>query len=189
MVGIQRHPSHPDASGLVSTLLTPHKKRTPWNGRAVTSSPKDASLDSISRTLAQVVRLTSSRSLFARQAAAAGVGLTQPSYALLRALIDNGPLAMGALARSTHMDMGMATRQVTSLVDAGLVTRNPDPADLRVALVTVTSQGRRVAGKLLGVRIGHLQRALADWTEAELDQFDRFLTRFVADSLATPIDD
>lgn len=56
--------------------------------------------------------------------------------------------------------------------------------------MTVTSQGRRVAGKLLGVRIGHLQRALADWTEAELDQFDRLLTRFVADSLATPpIDD
>ena len=155
----------------------------------MTSSPKNDSLDSISRTLAQVVRLTSSRSLFARQASAAGVSLTQPSYALLRALIDNGPLAMGALARGAHMDLGMATRQVTSLVDAGLVTRNPDPADARVALVTVTPQGRRVAGKLLGVRIGHLQRALAGWTEAELEQFDRFLTRFVADSLVTPIDD
>jgi len=159
------------------------------NGRAVASSPKDESLDSISRTLAQVVRLTSSRSLFARQASAAGVSLTQPSYALLRVLIDGGPLAMGALARSAHMDMGMATRQVTSLVDAGLVTRSPDPADLRVALVAVTPQGRRVAGKLLGVRIGHLQRALVDWTEDELEQFDRFLARFVADSLVTPIDD
>ncbi|MEZ0359749.1 MarR family winged helix-turn-helix transcriptional regulator [Mycobacterium sp. SA01] len=155
----------------------------------MTSSPKDESLDSISRSLAQVVRLTSSRSLFARQAGAAGVGLTQPSYALLRILLDSGPLPMGALARGAHMDLGMATRQVTSLVDAGLVTRNPDPTDLRVALVAVTPQGRREAGKLLDVRVGHLRRALSGWTEAELDQFDRFLIRFVADSLGTPIDD
>lgn len=153
------------------------------------SSPKNESLDSISRTLAQVVRLTSSRSLFARQARAAGVDLTQPSYALLRVLIDGGPLAMGALARGAHMDVGMATRQVTALVDAGLVTRTPDPADARVAVVAVTRQGQRVAGRLQDARRRHLQRALAGWTAEELDQFDAFLTRFVADSIATPIDD
>lgn len=153
------------------------------------SSPKNESLDSISRTLAQVVRLTSSRSLFARQARAAGVDLTQPSYALLRALIDGGPLAMGALARSAHMDVGMATRQVTALVDAGLVTRTPDPADARVAVVAITREGRRVAGRLQDARRRHLQRALAGWTAEELDQFDAFLIRFVADSITTPIDD
>jgi DNA-binding MarR family transcriptional regulator len=146
-------------------------------------------LDSISRKLAQVVRLTSSRSLFARQATAAGVALTQPSYALLRGLIDNGPLPMGELARGAHMDVGMATRQVTALADAGLVTRNPDPADLRVSLVAVSKQGRRVAGKLQDMRRDHLHRALSGWTLAELDQFDQFLIRFVADSMATPIDD
>ncbi|GAY16821.1 MarR family winged helix-turn-helix transcriptional regulator [Mycobacterium sp. shizuoka-1] len=155
----------------------------------MTSSAKDESLDSISRSLAQVVRLTSSRSLFARQAAAAGVSLTQPSYALLRVLIDGGPVAMGVLARGAHMDVGMATRQVTALVDAGLVTRKPDPADLRVSLVAVTPNGRRVAGKLQDVRRGHLRRALSGWTTAELDQYADFLTRFVADSVATPIDD
>jgi DNA-binding MarR family transcriptional regulator len=184
MVGIQRHPPHREIVGLVSTLLT--LRRT---DRAVASSPKDESLDSISRTLAQVVRLTSSRSLFARQATAAGVTLTQPSYALLRVLIDDGPLPMGALARGAHMDVGMATRQVTALVEAELVTRKPDPADLRVSLVAVTKQGRRVAGKLQDMRRRHLQRALSGWTTAELDQFDQFLIRFVADSTTTPIDD
>jgi DNA-binding MarR family transcriptional regulator len=155
----------------------------------LTSSPKDEALDSISRTLAQVVRLTSSRSLFARQATAAGVALTQPSYALLRVLIDAGPLAMGALARAAHMDVGMATRQVTALVDAGLVTRKPDPADLRVSLVGVTRQGQRAATSLQAGRRDHLQRALADWTDDELDQFAQFLIRFVDDSITTPIDD
>jgi DNA-binding MarR family transcriptional regulator len=107
----------------------------------------------------------------------------------LRVLIDDGPLPMGALARGAHMDVGMATRQVTALVDAELVTRKPDPADLRVSLVAVTKQGRRVAGKLQDMRRRHLQRALSGWTTAELDQFDQFLIRFVADSTTTPIDD
>jgi MarR family len=61
--------------------------------------------------------------MFARQASAADVDLSQPSYVLLRTLIDEGPLPMGALARIAHMDMGMATRQVSGLVETGLVTR------------------------------------------------------------------
>ena len=152
------------------------------------SSPKNESLDSISRTLARVMRVSGSRSMFARQAAAAGVGLTQPSY-LLRVLIDDGPLAMGALARAAQMDVGMATRQVGALVEAGLVTRDPDPADARVSLVAPTERGRRVAGSLQDVRRRHLQRALSGWTAAELQEFDRLLTRFFDDSVGTPIDD
>ncbi len=152
-------------------------------------SPKKDSLDSISRTLAQVMRLSGSRSMFARQAAAAGVVLTQPSYVLLRLLIDVGPLAMGALARAAHMDVGMATRQVSSLVDAKLVTREPDPVDARVSLVAVTEKGRQVAGSLQDVRRRHLQRALSGWRAAELAEFDGMLRRFLEDSVGTPIDE
>ena len=152
-------------------------------------SPKKDSLDSISRSLAQVMRLGGSRSMFARQAAAAGVELTQPSYVLLRLLIDIGPLATGALARAAHMDVGMTTRQVSALVDAKLVTRKADPTDARVSLVTVTQRGRRAAGALQDVRRGHLQRSLSGWRAAELAEFDRMLRRFLDDSLSTPIDE
>jgi DNA-binding MarR family transcriptional regulator len=127
--------------------------------------------------------------MFARQAAAAGVVLTQPAYVLLRVLIDEGPQSMGALARSAHMDVGMATRQVSSLVDAELATREPDPADARVTLIAVTRTGRRVAGSLQEVRRRHLHRALSGWTGPELAEFDRLLTRFFGDSVDTPIDD
>ncbi len=127
--------------------------------------------------------------MFARQAAAAGVVLTQPAYVLLRVLIDEGPQSMGALARAAHMDVGMATRQVSSLVDAKLATREPDPADARVTLIAVTRTGRRVAGSLQEIRRRHLHRALSGWTGAELAEFDRLLTRFFDDSVDTPIDD
>ncbi len=126
--------------------------------------------------------------MFARQAAVADVDLSQPSYVLLRTLIDEGPLSMGGLARLAHMDMGMATRQVSALVDAELVERQPDPADGRVSLVAATTDGQRVAGSLQDVRRRHLQRALSGWSAAELEEFDRLLTRFLADTTATSID-
>jgi hypothetical protein len=54
----------------------------------VAMSDRQASLDAINHTLARVMRLSGSRSMFARQAAAADVDLSQPSYVLLRTLID-----------------------------------------------------------------------------------------------------
>jgi len=149
---------------------------------------RQESLDSINHTLARVMRLSGSRSMFARQAEAADVDLSQPSYVLLRSLIDAGPLPMGGLARVAHMDMGMAARRVNALVEAGLVTRQPDPSDGRVSLVAATTKGKRVAGSLQGVRRRHLERALSGWSAAELDDFDRLLTRFLADTTATSIE-
>jgi DNA-binding MarR family transcriptional regulator len=154
----------------------------------MTSSGRQAALDSINHTLARVMRLSGSRSMFARQAEAANVELSQPSYVLLRTLIDEGPLPMGVLARIAHMDMGMATRRVNALVEEGLVARQPDPADGRVSLVAATKEGNRVAGSLQGVRRRHLERALSNWSATELDEFDRLLTRFLADTTATSID-
>jgi DNA-binding MarR family transcriptional regulator len=53
----------------------------------------------------------------------------------------------------------------------------------------VTPKGKRVAGSLQGVRRRHLERALSHWSPEELDEFDRLLTKFLADATATPIDD
>lgn len=154
----------------------------------MTTSGRQESLDSINHTLARVMRLSGSRSMFARQAEAAEVDLAQPPYVLLRTLIDEGPLPMGGLSRLAHMDMGMAARQVNGLVEAGLVARQPDPADGRISLVAATTDGRRVAGLLQDVRRRHLERALSGWSEPELEEFDRLLTRFLADTTATAID-
>ena len=147
------------------------------------------SVDSISATLARIVRLSVSRSAFARQASAAATELSQPSYILLRVLIDEGPLPMGRLAAMAHMDVGMATRRVQALVDAGLVTRRPDPSDGRVSVIEKTVDGERAAGALHEVRRDHLARALADWSAAELQQFDRLLTKFLGDTKKTPINE
>jgi DNA-binding MarR family transcriptional regulator len=160
-----------------------------------TSVRKLDSVDSISATLARIVRLSVSRSAFARQArlarpsAAADTELSQPSYILLRVLIDEGPQPMGRLASMAHMDVGMATRRVQALVDAGLVTRRADPSDGRVSVIDTTAAGKRAAGALHRVRRNHLARALSDWSAADLHQFDRLLTKFLDDTQQTPIDE
>lgn len=153
------------------------------------TAARDKRLDSINRTLTRILRLSSSRATFARQAAAADVSLSQPAYALLRILIDDGPLPSSSLARTAHMDVAMATRQVNAMHDAGLVVRRPDPADGRVSLVAATKEGRRAAGALQEVRRHHLERALAGWTAADLSDLDRLLARFVADTTATSFED
>jgi len=153
----------------------------------VTATRKLDSVDSISATLAQIVRLSVSRSAFARQASAADTELSQPSYLLLRVLIDEGPISMGRLASMAHMDVGMATRRVQALADAGLVARSADPSDRRVSVIATTAAGQHAAGALHEVRRDHLARALSDWSAAELQQFDRLLTRFLADTKETPI--
>src|SRR5271156_4615347 len=159
----------------------------PRDGADVTSTRKLESVDSISATLAQIVRLSLSRSAFARQSSAADTELSQPSYMLLRVLIDEGPLPMGHLASMAQMDVGMATRRVQALVDAGLVTRRADPSDGRVSVIDPTPNGERAVGALHEVRREHLARALSNWSAAELQQFDRLLTKFLCDTKKTPI--
>ncbi len=154
----------------------------------MTATRKLESVDSISATLARIVRLSVSRSAFARQASAADTELSQPSYVLLRALADEGHLSMGDLARMAHMDVGMATRRVQALVDGGLVTRRADPRDGRRCVIATTKAGERAAAALHEVRRDHLARALSGWSADELRQFDRFLTKFLADTTTTPID-
>jgi DNA-binding MarR family transcriptional regulator len=76
---------------------------------------------------------------------------------------------------------------VQALVDAGLVTRRTDPNDGQVSLIETTADGERAAGALHEVRKHHLAQALSDWSAAELQQFDRLLTKFFEDTTKTPI--
>ncbi|PEG56813.1 winged helix-turn-helix transcriptional regulator [Mycolicibacterium boenickei] len=145
------------------------------------------SVDSISATLARIVRLNLSRSAFKRQATTADTELSQPSYALLRVLIDEGPQPTGQLAKKAHMDVGMTTRRVQALVKAGLVTRHADLDDGRISIVTVTPAGETTAAALQDLRREHLARALSGWSATDLQQLDRLLSRFLDDTKQTPI--
>ena len=97
----------------------------------------------------------------------AGSGLTAPRLSALSVVVFGGPLPLSALAAAEQVRAPTMTRMVTGLEEAGLVLREPDPADGRVVLVRAT---------LAGERLLHEARA-------------RRLSRFSSEMQALPPDD
>ena len=143
-------------------------------------------LDRLQRALEQLLRLSASRRVHAKQAAAAGVVVSQPGYLLLRRIQEEGPLSLGDLARLTEMDPAAAGRQVRQLEDEGLVARSSSRGDGRVSLVSVTLKGVMVRQRIAEVLEGHMCDVLEKWSPRDRHQFAILLDRFVEDLRATP---
>ena len=82
-------------------------------------------------------------------------GLSVSQAYALRALAEDGSLAMGALARALGLSQSAATRAVDPLASRGLVHRVAGAADRRVCKVALTRRGRslweRLEGELLAI--------------------------------------
>jgi DNA-binding MarR family transcriptional regulator len=91
---------------------------------------------------------------------------SHPTKDLMRAALDlgrgsgrvkslmwlaEGPMSLSGLAEAVGVDAPYATLIVDSLEERGLVERQPDPADRRRKLVTLTSAGKEAIGKLLRI--------------------------------------
>ena len=88
---------------------------------------------------------------------------------VVRLLDLSGPLLVGDLAAQLRIDISVASRQVTGLVDAGMVERTAVDGDRRARAVGLTPAGRELASRArvaVGELIGEI---LADWTDAEID--------------------
>ncbi|NYE96117.1 DNA-binding MarR family transcriptional regulator [Psychromicrobium silvestre] len=80
-----------------------------------------------------------------RQLAAAlrAIGLTPEQSEVLRILGDHGDLSIKGVGLMLVCDSGTnPSRLVERLVQAGLVERNPDPADRRKMQLALTAEGR-----------------------------------------------
>jgi DNA-binding MarR family transcriptional regulator len=72
----------------------------------------------------------------------AGTGLSASLLSALTTVERNGPMTVGRLADAEQVRPPTMTKVVASLVEQGLVTREPDPLDGRVAWVMATPEGR-----------------------------------------------
>ena len=71
-------------------------------------------------------------------------GLTMWGYIVLGALSDAPRSSQAALAEGIGADKTRIIATLDDLQRAGLITREPDPADRRVRLLAITSAGHRV---------------------------------------------
>lgn len=148
---------------------------------------RQASRESVRRSIEQLLRVSASRSGFAARMSTVGVHLTQPAAAVLGHVCEAGPLAMGDLARATRNDPGATARQVAALEADGLVVRQRSDQDGRVNLVQATAQGRQMAQRVADAQTRHLDLALRDLADDELADTAARLERLVRCLLTTDV--
>jgi len=71
--------------------------------------------------------------------------LTYQQYNVLRMIDTMGPQAQAEVARRLMVTAPVVTRLASTLAEAGLVERTPDPADRRSVRLALTPTGRRRA--------------------------------------------
>lgn len=114
---------------------------------------------------------------------ATGTSLPGGELRALIALPPGSPTAIGELAAKLDLDLGQLSRQVATLVDAGLVLREPDPADRRRMLVSLTDEGTRLVRRWRRGWVQDYLDPVRDLSARDLDALAEWLTH-VADRLA-----
>lgn len=100
---------------------------------------RDAALDRLARA---AYRLSAADARLRGRATRVRGALSLTHARALRVLADEGPLTISRLAAGTETTGPAATQLVNGLVIAGYVTREPNGADKRSVLVTLTDLGR-----------------------------------------------
>jgi DNA-binding MarR family transcriptional regulator len=100
-----------------------------------------------------------------RQEADAGIGVSLLSAL---AVIDAaGRVTLGELAASEQVQPPTMTRIAAALEDRGLVVREPDPSDGRVAWLRLSTDGKRFLERTRGRKNAYLARRLRDFGDED----------------------
>jgi DNA-binding MarR family transcriptional regulator len=94
---------------------------------------------------------------------------------LLTELVFRGECRASDLAHHRVVDASVVSRQVGQLEQAGLITRRPDPADRRVALLRATPDGERAVAALERKKAEWIGDALAHWDDGKVRELARLL--------------
>src|SRR5919204_4230636 len=93
--------------------------------------------------------------------------LSAARLSALSVLVFGGPRTLGELAAAEHVRPPTMTNIVRGLEEAGLVRREADPRDGRVARVRATAKGERVLQRARQRRIENLAERLASLSPEE----------------------
>ncbi|MFG2789148.1 MarR family winged helix-turn-helix transcriptional regulator [Streptomyces sp. NPDC048419] len=102
------------------------------------------------------------------------------SAAVLTLLGRYGDMRMSKLAELLAVDMSVTSRHVAHLAERGWIDRSPDPADKRSRIVHLTPAGIARLEELSVRTTQLLAERLADWSDDEVAQLTRLMTRLRA---------
>jgi DNA-binding MarR family transcriptional regulator len=94
---------------------------------------------------------------------------------LLSELGRTGPLPLSELGTRVSLEKSWVSRAVDAMVERGLVTKEPNPADARSWLVTLTAEGERTVKELDRTLDEHANHLLGSLTARERADVERSL--------------
>jgi len=99
-------------------------------------------------------------------------GLSPSLLSALSSIERRGPLTIGELCAVEQVQPPTMTRIVAGLVEAGLVTREADPSDRRVAWVRATADGVKFVHRSRRRKDAYLEKRLRELSPRELATLD-----------------
>ncbi|MFD4507315.1 MarR family transcriptional regulator [Streptomyces sp. NPDC058457] len=99
------------------------------------------------------------------------------SAAVLTLLGRYGSMRMSKLAELLAVDMSVTSRHVAHVAERGWIERSADPADKRSRILHLTPAGEATLVDLSRRSTELLAERLGDWSDEEVDQLIRLMTR------------
>jgi DNA-binding MarR family transcriptional regulator len=159
--------------GTVSAAHGPPKS---GNDGTVTSDLPDFDLSRFLPYRLTVVAAHLSDGLARRYRAEFGISVAE--WRILVHLADTGDVSIRDLETRVHLEKSKASRAASRLVEAGYVTKTPNPADRRLVRLGLSPGGKRLMQSLLPLAAAY-QAKLETALGAELDRFEAALDRLM----------
>ncbi len=91
--------------------------------------------------------------------------------------LATGPMRVSAIADRIHSDISTVSRQVSHLVQAGVLEKVADPNDGRVQNIALAPNGEQLLDDIHDSRGRMFADLMSEWTNEEARQFDDYLQR------------
>jgi DNA-binding MarR family transcriptional regulator len=147
-------------------------------GPAQPSPPSGAAQEAFGRLEREIaLLLRRARVISERLAGELHPDLDGSAYGLLALLQDLGPLRAGDLVARLGQDKSTVSRQVTKLVELGLVDRTADPVDGRAQMLAPSSEGSARLARIREARRARWAADLSDWPTDDVATLAELLSR------------
>lgn len=140
------------------------------------STTRGDALRAIEREVGVLLRRV--RRVIGDRARAVHPELQPASYLVLAHLEERGTSRSSTIVEDLGIDKGAVSRQITHLVELGLLARQRDPDDGRAMLLSLTDDARRRLAQVRVARSERFDRRLAAFSVAELSDFATQLARY-----------
>ncbi len=105
-------------------------------------------------------------------------GLDRSAYLILSQILARGPMSIGELSAALSLDASTLQRQVTAVVQDGLLERSLDPSGSAARKLGVTQHGQKLLEEDRAGYIRDLDAITADWSAEDVNTFAKLLRRY-----------